>query len=113
MTPVNKSTGIQTRLVSSQRGDAGGYAQHECDSENRADHPHFMSRRCGHDQRENGDNFDARIKALQQAVRLGEILGVQRMLHRGQKIGESALKKAHGVFPVHAEPMSRQAAIQK
>jgi len=63
-----------------------------------------VSRRRSDNQGEGADQFDARIKTLQQAVRLGEFFGVKRMLHGVQKTGESALKKVHGVCPGRARP---------
>ncbi len=95
--PVKRSTGIQTRLAKSSGETREDSGERERDGEYRADHPEFVRRRRGDNQGEDADHFDARVKALKQAVRLGQSFGVKRMLHGIQETGESALKKVHGV----------------
>ncbi len=97
MMPVKSSTGIHTRLAKSSGETREDAASDERNGEYRANHPEFVGRRRGDNQDQDADHFDARVEALEQAVRLGKIFGVQRVLHGAEKTGESALKKVHSV----------------
>jgi hypothetical protein len=59
-----------------------------------------VGRRRGDNQEESADDFDARVKTLQQAVRVGDFCGVKRLLHGAEKTGQGAFKKVHGIYPV-------------
>ena len=71
-------------------------ASDERDGEYGADHPEFVRRGRSDNQGEDADDLDARVKALQQAIRLGKFFGIQRVLHGAEETGERAFKKVHG-----------------